>query len=142
MPLPYESSDTNLFVTDVYSEDADDITASDDIDNTEQYSEDINLTSWYNGMTIDVKYIEIGGTTTTDELYVNIYRSRSGTWVDKELVAGFVNCGNPGVAAGYKIKPIAINAKQSGKGYYRLGILSSGTTNTFDAIIQGRYWRD
>ena len=139
--MAYDTSDTNLFVTDAYKTDAADISVSDDVDNTEQYSEEIVVTGWHDGITVDCKFIELSGTTQTDELYLNIYRIRNGVWVaGKQIVVAAIDCGNVGVSAGYKIKSITISAKASDPGHYKLGVVSSGSTNVFDVIIQGRYW--
>lgn len=140
--MPYATEDVNLFVTDEYSEDADDIDVSDDISDTEQYTLEFVLHGWNDGINIDLKYVEISGDSQTDELWANIYRRRDSSWEDgKQIPVGDANCGNEGVSAGYKIKNIVITATQlSGPGHYKLGLLSSGSTNTFDAIVQGRFF--
>jgi hypothetical protein len=125
----YDGEDTDLFATDAYGG------TKDDVDGTEQYSADIDLTQ-RPGITCKVTFAEIGADS-NDNLLIKLYYNTDSTWDGDEIVEKTVVCTNDGSE---DIKNIRINARASGYGHCRFGVVRDGSTDTFDVEIVGRYW--
>jgi hypothetical protein len=125
----YDGEDTDLFATDAYGG------SKDDVDGTEQYSVDIDLTQ-RPGITVNCKFAEIGGDS-NDNLLVKIYRRTDSSWDGDEVAEKTVVCTNDGSE---DIKSIVISSRASGYGHYRLGNVRDGSTDTFDVEEVGRFW--
>lgn len=127
----YDAANTELFSTDEYGGSDSDVTS------IEQFSINIDLTA-KTSVTMNCKFVEIGGAPGTDSLIINIYRNLTNTWDGDEIRIKQVEIPNDGSE---DIKSLVIDALASGFGNYRLGIASEGGTNTFDVDIQARYSR-
>lgn len=124
----FEDTDTLLYKTDLYGG------ADADIDGTEKYTADIDLSVW-SGASIDFKFT---GSDSTDNLLLNIYNSRDGSWAGTEIVwKSQLTVENSGLQSKYHYTiPEAYQP-----GYYRFGMMRSGSTTTFDIEVNCRRWR-
>lgn len=125
----YDANDTNLYKTDGYSG------ASADVDNTERYTADIDLTV-QTGAIIDFKF---DGDNGTDDLIITIYKRRDSTWGGNEI--GWKGEGetvsNDGTE---KVWQYTIPENYQ-PGHYRFGMKSEGAATTFEMQVDMRTWR-
>lgn len=132
--ISYDGTDTELYKTNLYGGTDADLDNTAPVDDTDGYTSTIDLTA-KSGINIDFKFTASGS---TDKLILKMFRNRSGSWSDDEILMREIEVDNDGVET---IKSIAIDALQSGAGYYRFSMQSEGGTNTFDIDVEGRYWR-
>lgn len=99
-----------------------------DIDGTEKFTENIDLTRFTSG---DLDF-HFTGSDGTDDLVFNLYQRNDSGWEDIELTwkAQFTIT-NPGTK---KIFHYTI-PRIYGPGHYRFGLLRSGSTTTFDLKV-------
>lgn len=124
----FEVTDTNVYKTNLYSgTDA-------DLDGTEKYTDSIDLSVW-SGASIDFKFT---GTDSTDNLLLNIYNSRSGSWEGSEIIwKSQLTVENNGSESIYHYTI----PETYQPGFFRFGMLRSGSTTTFDITVNHRRWR-
>ena len=132
--LIYDAADTEFYKTNLYSGTDADLDNTAPVDDTDGYTSTIDLTA-KTGINIDFKFDASGA---TDNLILKLFRSRSGSWSDDEILMREIEVDNDGAET---IKSIIIDALQSGAGYYRFSMQSEGGTDTFDIDVEGRYWR-
>lgn len=130
--MSLKGSEIVLFATDEFSGGKSDVTG------TEQYSITLNL-NVSKGILVDCSFVEISGTSETDSLLLNIYRSINGTWTGNEIEIEQIDCGVAAVGT-IKKHSDAIDTAFSAPGFYRIGVVASGGTNPFDVELRGRYW--
>lgn len=123
----YDGEDTELYKTDGYS-------GSDaDIDNTEKFTSDIDLTIQL-GAVIDFKF---DGTNGTDNITFNLYKRRDSSWDGDEIALSTASDTNDGSEDIYT-KTIT---ESLGAGHYRFGMVSAGASTTFEMDAEMRTWR-
>jgi len=132
--ISYDGTDTELYKTNLYGGTDADLDNTTPVDDTDGYTSTIDLTA-KSGINIDFKFTASGS---TDMLILKMFRSRSGSWDNDEVLVQEIEVANDGSE---DIKSIVIDALQSGAGYYRFSMKSEGGTDTFDIDVEGRYWR-
>jgi hypothetical protein len=128
----YKGNDVTLYATNLYSgTDA-------DVDGTERFAgdttTDIDLTL-HTYAVVDIKFT---GSDATDDLYLNWYKRRDISWTGNELRwKSQLTIANDGTETEYHytITPAF------GPGHFRLGMVRSGSTTTFDIIVVVRTGR-
>jgi len=126
------AGEVEVYSTDAYS-------GSDtDVDATERYGVDINLTANVQfGM--DIKLVEIGGASGTDNVLMTVYSRRDNTWDGDEQKIDEKEYTNDGSEDIFRY---VIDALKTGFGHYRVSFQATpGGTNTFDLDAQGYYSR-
>lgn len=123
-------SGTVIYATDGYSG------AHNDIDNTERYVDDIDLTM-HTGAIIDFLFAAISGDT-TDNLVLTLYKRGDSSWSGSEIAwKAFITVSNDGTERLYSYTiPEGYEA-----GHYRFGIKSEGSTTSFDIKVTMFRWR-
>ena len=124
----YDCADTLIYQTSAYGGSDDDVT-------TEKYTKTIDL-AFNRAACIDIKHDSDG---TTDDLVVNIYRSTDNVWDGDEQAINSVTIPSDGSEDIYSLN-ISYYAGY-GPGYYRLGLIRSGSTDTFAVDSKLRYGR-
>ncbi len=123
----YDEVDTKLYKTDSYG-------GSDaDIDNTERYTDDIDLTV-NTGAAIDFKF---DGSGSTDDLIISLYKRRDDNWDGDEIALWSATVDNDGSEDIYHFTI----GESYGAGHFRFGMKSSGSTDTFEMDAEMRQWR-
>lgn len=107
-----------------------------DIDSTERYTDDIDLTM-HTGAIIDFLFAAISGDT-TDDLVLTLYKKGGSSWSGREIAwKSSKTVSNNGSERLYSYTiPEGYEA-----GHYRFGIKSSGSTTKFDIQVTAYRWR-
>ena len=123
----YDGSSTSLYRTDLYSG------ADPDVDATRRFSADIDLTQ----KLFAVCELKFDASGTTDDLKVSLYRRLDSSWDGDELEIFATTIDSDGSEDlwAFTIGP------EFGPGHYRLGLQSSGSTDTFDIDLNARFAR-
>ena len=128
----YESNDVNVYRTDGYN-DPDGVAGTDaDIDSTERFTDDIDL-SGYEVAVIDFKFDASGA---TDDLTLSLYKRRDSSWDGDEIAIWSAVVPSDGSEDIYNFTI----TKSYGPGHYRFGMVS-GATDTFEMEATLRYAR-
>jgi hypothetical protein len=123
----YDEDDSQIYATSAYS-------GSDpDIDDTEQFSENIDHTV-KTGSMVDIEYTPSDA---TNNLLITVHKSRDGVFDGTENPWKSFTIENDG---GPHVEPYTIPDTWAA-GVYRLGMKSSGPTTTFGLRIRFRSWR-
>lgn len=124
----YDDSDIALYATDGYGG------TDSDLDDTERYTSDIDL-SLFTGAELDFTF---DGIDTTDDLYLYLYKRRDSSWSGNELAwKTRLTASNDGTESEYHYSI----PSEYGVGHYRFGMVSSGSTTTFEISVALRRWR-
>lgn len=130
----YDTSDTDLYVTDGYTDSEGNAGTDTDVAGTELFTSDIELTV-QQGAEVHFKFDADGS---TDDLLLTLYKRNDVTWTGNEAAwRPVLTAANDGTETEYHytISPDA------GAGHYRWGMVRSGSTNTFDIHVTLRKWR-
>lgn len=123
------TSDEELYQTNLYS-------GSDaDVNNTRKYTSDIALDRVNQQVSIDIKFT---GSGSTDDLKVSIFKQRGGGWDGDEIAIFADTVQSDGSEDLYSL---LIDINDYGMGHFRLGLESTGGTDTFDLDAECRYYR-
>jgi hypothetical protein len=125
----YSDADLEIYSTDLYGG------SDSDVAGTELFTSAIDLSA-NKAVVIDIKHDSSG---TTDDLTVNIYRSLDTTWDGDETAINSVAVPSDGSEDIYSLGFGRHNGY--GPGIYRLGLVRSGSTDTFDVEAKLRYDR-
>lgn len=123
----YDKTDTELYKTSGYGG------SNMDVDTIERFTNDIDLTVKI-GASIDFKFTSSGS---TDDIEMFLYKKCNPNWSGSEINIWSAIVDNNGSESIYNY---TIDGSY-GAGYYRFGIKSSGTTDTFEIDIEMRQWR-
>ncbi len=104
-----------------------------DVDDTERYTNDIDLTE-ERGATITIKF---DGSDATDDLIISLYARQDDAWEDVEIALSSVTVASDGSEDIYTITI----TPAYGAGHYRIGMVRSGASTTFEIDAQMRRWR-
>jgi len=104
-----------------------------DVDGTERFTSDIDLTE-AKGATIIIKY---EGSCATDDLIVALYARQDGSWDGDEIAQSTVTLTSDGTEGIYTI----IITPSYGAAHYRIGMVRSADTTTFEIDAEMRRWR-
>ena len=127
--LCVEESDTELYCTNLYS-------GSDaDVNDTRKYGSDIALDRINQQIAIDIKY---DGSGSTDDLKVSVFKQRGGAWDGDEIAVHSVTIPSDGSE---DIQNLLIDERDYGRGHFRVGLESTGASDTFDVDMEGRLYR-
>ena len=133
--LKYDESNTELYATNLYLGTDADLDNTAPVDDTDGYTSTIDLSSKM-GAKIAFKFT---GSGSTDKLVLKLYTALSSSWDGDEMLIDEIEVDNDGTESIYSY---TINALQyEGPGYYRFSMQSEGGTDTFDIIVECRYWR-
>ena len=110
--------------------------AYNDIDDTERFIDDIDLTK-HTGAVIDFLFAAIGADT-TDDLTLTLYKRGDSSWTGSEIAwKSALIVSNNGAERQYSYTiPEGYEA-----GHYRFGIKSNGSTTSFDIQVTVYRWR-
>jgi len=123
----YSKTDTELYRTNSYG-------GSDTaLDNTGSFTADIDLTVNI-GAAIDFNF---DGSGSTDDLILSLYKRRDENWNDGEIALWGITITSDGSEDVYHF---TID-NSYGAGHFRFGMMSSGSTDTFEIDVEMREWR-
>ena len=127
----YDASNTELYRTDGYGG------GDTDIDDTERFTSTINMTV-ETGAAIQIKFDASGA---TDDLILSLYKSidadEDDDWDGDEIAVESITVGSDSSEDLYVYDIL----DDKGAGYFRLGLKSSGSNDTFEVDVQMRQWR-
>jgi hypothetical protein len=133
--ISYDTSNTPLYATDLYGGTDADLDNTAPVDDTDGYTSTIDLSSKI-GAKIAFKFTASGS---TDKLVLKLYTALSSTWDGDEELIDEIEVNNDGSET---IRNYTINALQyEGPGYYRFSMQSESSNDTFDILVECRYWR-
>lgn len=129
----YSTTTNTLYATNGYSGTDADLDNSTPVDNTDGYSDTIDLTK-RGGWTGSLKHDSSG---TTDNVVLKLFRIEGTTWDGDETEVTTITVTSDGSE---DIYPLCITRRAYGAGYFRLSMQSSGGTDTFDVQLTGNLW--
>jgi hypothetical protein len=123
----YDGSTTNLYRTNLYSG------TDPDVGGTQQFCADLDLTQ----KLFAVCELKFDASGSTDDLRVSLYRRLDSSWDGDELeiLAATIDSDGSEDLWSFTIGP------DFGPGHYRLGLKSTGATDTFDVDLNARFAR-
>lgn len=127
--LCVEESDTELYKTNLYEG------TDDDVNDTRKYTSDIALDRINQQIAIDIKFDASGS---TDDLKVTIFKQRGGGWDGDEIAVWSSTIPSDGSE---DISNLLIDERDYGRGHFRVGLESTGGTDTFDVDVEARLYR-